>query len=132
MGGYLSLQTFARRLRRGIVRLRRALGGGCAFRNGKLRAKGITEVAIYPTPIGANVHFEEASLNTSTFVGTLTRGISGATEDAAVSRGSTSIVAVRRVLSTLAKVNISGTLVRVSGVRIPVLSNDTGPCVSTV
>lgn len=102
-----------------------ALKGPVSFGKGKLRSKVPMAVAVHPTPTNDNVVFQHVSLANTPRIPTGDRFIAGALHTAALRQKGTGIFAIRRVLSTLFTLHVSGYVLRVSTPRPPMTSNNT-------
>ncbi len=99
---------------------------------GKLRAKTRIALALVPSRRGDNCIIHHASVTSTRSVPTITRGIENVRHNAILTGNGSAVSAVRRYLTTLCTLNVSGYHVRYGTPRFPVLSNDTTPFIRTV
>lgn len=111
---------------------RGALGSDFSLDKGNLRAKLSLAIAFGPTPSGRKCGVRHVSLRKRPAVSTMTSGIARAAHNAILSGGKIGMDAMRRNVTTLCTLNVSGYLVRIGNPRFPVLSNDTRCCMRRV
>ncbi len=111
---------------------RGALGKDFSLYKGKLRAKLGLALAFGPTPRGRKCGVRHVSLSNHPVVSTVTRGMIRAAHNAILKQKRTGYDAIRRTLTTLCTVKISGYLLRIGKPRFPVVSNDTRVCIRGV
>lgn len=126
------LGRLGRRLGGWPVLGRGALGSDFSLDKGNLRAKLSLAIAFGPTPSGRKCGVRHVSLRKRPAFSTITSGMSRAAHKAMVSGGKMGIDAIRRNVTTLCTLNVSGYLVRMGKPRFPVLSKDTRCCIGRV